>query len=139
MIEQYPVAKALTCIKGIGPITAPALYASIGKGVQFKNARQLAAWLGLVPQQTGTGGRVRLGPISKRGDTYLRMLLIHGARVVMRWANQLNDPLSHWAVQLAERRGKHKAIVGIANKTARMVWVVLHKGPDSLPVHYRTA
>jgi len=139
LIKQYPIAQALTSIKGIGPITALALYASIGKGTQFKNARQLAAWLGLVPKQTGTGGRVRLGAISKRGDTYLRMLLIHGSRVVMRWASKLDDPLSQWAVQLAERRGKHKAIVGIANKTARMVWVVLHKGPDALPSHYRTA
>ncbi len=138
LIQLHPIANALTCIKGIGPITALALYATIGKGQQFKNARQLAAWLGLVPQQHGTGGITRLGPISKRGDSYLRLLLIHGARVVMRWANKLDDPLSDWAKQVAARRGKHKAIVAIANKTARMVWVVLHKGADALPSHYQT-
>lgn len=84
LIKHHPIAKQLTAIKGIGPITALALYACIGQGKQFKNARQLAAWIGLVPKQHGTGGKVKPGAISKRGNCYLRMLLIHGARVVMR-------------------------------------------------------
>lgn len=137
--KAHPVINSLTRIRGIGPITAVAIFACIGSGCQFKNARQLAAWIGLVPKHSGTGGKVRLGSMSKRGNQYLRLLLIHGARTVMNWMKEKTDSLSLWARQLIQRRGKHKAMVAVANKTARMVWVVLRKGIDALPPHYLSA
>ncbi len=136
---SQPLAKQLMKLRGIGPITSLALYASIGNASQFKNARQLAAWIGLVPKQHGTGGIVRLGGISKRGNVQLRLLLIHGARTVLNWASKKDDDLSLWAKSIVERRGKHKAVVAVANKTARMVWVVLNKGVDALPKYYLSA
>jgi transposase len=139
MANQHRVTLNLMRLRGIGPISALALYASIGDGSQFKNARQLSAWLGLVPKQFGTGGHVRLGHISKRGNRQLRVLLIHGARTVLNWSRKREDELSRWVKALCNRRGKHKAIVALANKTARMVWVVLKKGVDALPKHYLTA
>lgn len=134
--NQHESAIALMHLRGIGPISALALYASIGNGSQFKNARQLSAWLGLVPQHHGTGGKVKLGGVSKRGNNQLRVLMIHGARTVHNWAKRRNDQLSNWVKSVSERRGKHKAIVALANKTARMVWVVLNKGVSALPPHY---
>ena len=139
LIEVYPLAKRLLCLRGIGPITALALYAAIGNASHFKNARHLSAWLGLVPKQVGTGGRIQLSGISKRGNTQLRFLLVHGARAVFNWSKKREDPLSCWAKSVALRRGKHKAIVAVANKTARMVWVALNKGTDALPPHYLSA
>lgn len=139
VISAYPLAERLLQIRGIGPITALAIYAAVGNGSQFKNARQLAAWIGLVPKQFGTGGKVQLGGISKRGNSQLRFLLIHGARAVLNWASKRDDQLSTWAKSVANRRGKHKAIVAIANKTARMIWVALTKGIEALPPHYLSA
>ena len=139
IIREHPLLSQLIRLRGVGPVTAVALYASVGKGEQFANARQLAAWIGLVPRQHGTGGRVRLGAISKRGNRYLRELLVHGARAVMQWAREKLDRLSDWVRQLAERRGKHKTIVAIANKTARMVWVLLNRGIANVPGHYLKA
>lgn len=139
LADQHPLATALMRVRGIGPTTALALFASIGKATQFKNARQLAAWLGLVPAQHGTGGVIKLKGMSKRGNVYLRTLMIHGARTVMNWASKKEDDLSLWIKSLTQRVGKHKAIVALANKTARMVWVVLHKGADALPNHYLSA
>ena len=136
---DHPVIQSLTRIRGIGPITAVAIFSCIGSGHQFQNARQLAAWIGLVPKQNGTGGKIRLGAISKRGNQYLRLLLIHGARTVMNWMKDKVDSLSLWAKQLSQRRGKHKAMVAVANKTARMVWVALNKGIEALPRHYLSA
>ena len=126
-------------LRGVGPITSLALYSSVGNASQFKNARQFAAWIGLVPKQHGTGGKVRLGGISKRGNAQLRTLLIHGARTVINWSGKKDDELSRWAKTIAERRGKHKAVVAVANKTARMVWVTLNKGVEALPLHYLSA
>ena len=139
MAHQHPTAKALMQLRGIGPITALALYACVGNAQHFNQARRLAAWLGLVPKHTGTGGIVKLQGISKRGNSYLRTLLIHGARTVMNWAQKKQDALSLWVQSLVQRRGKHKAMVALANKTARMVWVVLHLGVEALPRHYRSA
>jgi transposase len=139
IIREHPLLSQLIRLRGVGPVTAVALYASVGKGEQFANARQLAAWIGLVPRQHGTGGRIRLGAISKRGNRYLRELLVHGARAVMQWAKEKLDGLSGWVRQLAERRGKHKTIVAIANKTARMVWVLLNRGIANVPAHYLKA
>ena len=99
---------------GIGATTASALLASIGHGHDFANGRQLAAWLGLVPGQYSSGGKQRLGRITKAGDPYLRMLLIMGARSVLAAAPGKTDPVSRWALALRERRGYFKAIVAIA-------------------------
>jgi transposase len=134
--NNHSIMRSLLRLRGIGPISAVAIYASIGNGSQFTHARQLAAWIGLVPKQHGTGGITRLGSISKRGNRYLRLLLIHGARTVMNWMKNKTDDLSLWAKQLIERRGRHKAIVALANKTARMIWVVLNRGIDNVPVQH---
>lgn len=134
--QKHETAIALMHLRGIGPISSLALFASIGNARQFKNARQLSAWLGLVPQHHGSGGKNHLSGISKRGNVELRTLMIHGARTVHNWASRRDDQLSHWVKSIAERRGKHKATVALANKTARMVWVVLNKGVSALPPHY---
>ena len=114
---------------GIGPITASALVATVGNGRDFKNGRQFAAWLGLVPRQYSTGGKTRLGHITKRGDPYLRTLLVMGARAVLQRAASLTDPLSRWALAVRERRGYHRACIAIAAKNARVAWALLAKEP----------
>jgi transposase len=139
MAQQHSVAKQLMRIRGIGPTTSLTLFACIGNGHQFKNARQLAAWIGLVPRHFGSGGKAKLGPISKRGNTYLRTLLIHGARTVMNWMKNKHDSFSIWGMAVMNRRGKHKAIVAVANKTARMIWVLLNKGIDAVPKQHLSA
>lgn len=120
-------ARLLT-VPGIGPLTATALTATLGEASGFKRARHLAAWLGLVPRQHSTAGRPRLYGITKRGDAYLRTLLIHGARAVLRQAHRKHDRLSVWAVRLRERRGKNVATVALAHKLARIAHAVLTKG-----------
>lgn len=121
-------ARALMQLPGVAETTATALVATIGRGQDFKCGRQLAAWLGLVPGQYSSGGKQRLGRITKAGDPYLRMLLILGARSVLQTASAKSDPVSRWAVQLAARVGYWKAIVAIAAKNARMCWAVLARG-----------
>ena len=127
-------SKRLMSLQGIGATTASALLASIGNGHDFTNGRQLAAWLGLVPGQYSSGGKTRLGRITKAGDDYLRTLLIMGARAVLAAAPGRSDRISRWAVALAERRGYWKAVVAIAAKNARMAWAVLAKGEDFRPL-----
>jgi len=100
----------------------------IGRGQEFKCGRQLAAWLGLVPSQYSSGGKQRLGRITKAGDPYLRTLLILGARSVLQAAKNKSDSISLWAVQLEARAGYWKAVVAIAAKNARMCWAVLARG-----------
>ena len=119
------LSQKLAEIPGIGPITASALVASIGDAKEFRNGRQLAAWLGLVPKQHSSGGKNVLLSISKRGDTYLRTLLIHGARSVIRSAEQKTDAASCWIKNLLARRNKNVAAVALANKNARVVWALL--------------
>jgi transposase len=122
--HAHPSCRYLMRRSGIGVLTASALVAQI-EPTHFKNGRHLSAFIGLVPKEHSTGGKhVRLG-ISKRGNTELRTLLIHGARAVVRTAAGKDDPLHRWAVQLCARIGKHKAIVAVANKMARYVWVDL--------------
>lgn len=121
-------ARQLMQLPGVGATTATALVAMIGRGQEFACGRQLAAWLGLVPGQYSSGGKQRLGRITKAGDPYLRMLLILGARSVLQSAKSRSDPVSRWALQLAERVGYWKAIVAIAAKNARMCWAVLVRG-----------
>jgi transposase len=118
----------LMTIPGIGPITATALVAAVGDVGVFKNGRQFAAWLGLVPKQHSTGGQTRLLGISKRGDSYVRKLLIHGARATLRWAKLKTDGRSQWIRGLLARRGWNRTAVAVANKNARIVWALLSRG-----------
>lgn len=120
-------SRKLEAIPGIGPITASALVATVGNATEFKNGRQLAAWLGLVPKQHSSGGKQMLLGISKRGDTFLRTLLIHGARAVIRYAENKAEP-NPWLNKLIGRRNKNVAAVALANKNARIVWALLAKG-----------
>ena len=124
--ESTP-ARQLMQLPGVGATTATALVAMIGRGQEFRCGRQLSAWLGLVPGQYSSGGKQRLGRITKAGDPYLRMLLILGARSVLQSAKDKTDAVSRWAVQLAARVGYWKAIVAIAAKNARMCWAVLQR------------
>jgi transposase len=113
-------------IPGIGPITASALAASVGDAKEFKSGRQLAAWLGLVPAQSSSGGKTNLLGISKRGDSYLRTLLIHGARSAVRVFQTKHDPSGNpWLQKLLERRNVNVATVALANKNARIAWALL--------------
>lgn len=114
-------SRRIAAIPGVGLLTATAAVATMGDAGAFQSGREFAAWLGLVPRQSGTGGRVRLLGISKRGDTYLRTLLIHGARAVL--TNSKAPP--EWAVNLAERRPRNVAVVALANKMARTIWALL--------------
>jgi transposase len=126
-------AKRLQQIPGIGPITATALICAIGNAKQFKRGRDMAAWLGLTPRQHSSGGKDRLLGISKRGDAYLRTLLIHGARSVLKVTGQKDDPRSRWLQSLCSRRNKNIAAVALANKNARIAWALLSKETDYLP------
>ncbi|MDP2829450.1 MAG: IS110 family transposase [Sulfuricellaceae bacterium] len=128
--RESEASKKLARIPGIGPITASALVASIGDAKSFENGRQLAAWLGLVPRQHSSGGKPTLLGISKRGDTYLRTLLIHGARAVIRVAERKPGHAGSWLAGLMERRNKNVATVALANKNARTVWALLAHDRD---------
>jgi transposase len=123
--QAHPACQRLQTIPGIGPVSATALIAAIGDVTQFKNGRQLAAWLGLVPREHSTGGKPRLLGISKRGDRYLRKLLVHGARATLRWVDTKSDDRSRWLRALIARRGKNRAAVALANKNARIAWALL--------------
>jgi len=120
--------RRLTSIPGIGVLNATALVAAVGDGRSFAKARDLGAWLGLVPRQHTTGGKPRLLGISKRGNTYLRTLLIHGARAALPVLSQNNTPLGHWLKAMIER-GVHRnaVVVALANKLARVAWAVLRR------------
>jgi transposase len=128
-------AKTAASLHGIGPITASALVASVGDFNQFDNARQFGAWLGLVPSQNSTGGKASLGRITKRGDDYLRTLLVQGAKSAVMSAGKRSDHISLWLVQLKERVGWQKAVVALANKNARILWAVLTRGAAFDPNH----
>jgi transposase len=122
-------------IEGVGPITATALVAAIGDKSCFKNGRQFAAWLGLVPKQHSSGGKARLLGISKRGDRYLRTLLIHGARAVLGKAAGKTDARSQWIGRMRERRHPNVVAVAIANKNARIIWSLLSRDQEYCPDH----
>lgn len=129
---QSPQAQQLMALPGVGETTATALVSSIGNGHDFACGRTLSAWLGLVPGQYSSGGKARLGRITKAGDPYLRSLLVLGARAVlaaaMRKDNPKQDAISRWARTLVERRGYWRTVIAIAAKNARMSWAVLHHG-----------
>ena len=125
--------KRLMKIEGIGPISATAVVSAVGDARQFRSGRQFAAWLGLVPSQHSSGGKERLGSISKRGDKYLRTLLVHGARAVLKHCQEKTDKRSDWLNKLLCRRNKNIATVALANKNARIIWAILSKGEQYQP------
>jgi len=121
-------ARNLMRLTGVGETTATCLLAMIGNGHDFDSGRQFAAWLGLAPGQYSSGGKARLGHITKAGDAYLRTLFIMGARALLVAAKRRTDSVSRWALAVAERRGYWKAVVAIAAKNARMAWAALQRG-----------
>jgi transposase len=134
-VRSSPAAQRAAKITGIGQLGASALTAGVGDFRQFKAARQLAAWLGLVPSQNSSGGKTSLGRITKRGDDYLRTLLIQGAKAAVMSAGKRHDPISRWLVQLVARVGWQKACVAMANKNARILWVVMTRDQGFDPGH----
>jgi transposase len=123
-----PACQSIQAVEGIGPITASALVASVGDPANFRSGRQMAAWLGVTPKERSSGDSRRLGGITKRGDRYLRTLLIHGGRAVIKAASKRDSARNRWARALVERRGTNKAAVAVANKNARIVWALLTTG-----------
>jgi len=127
-VRDSAAMQRIVAVCGVGPITASAVVASVGDAKLFRNGRQFAAWLGLVPRQFSTGGKPVLGRITKQGDVYLRTLLIHGARSALLTLTRRDDKLSRWASALIARRGFKKACVALAAKNARVIWALLAKG-----------
>lgn len=142
-IERAASHDAVSCrlmqVPGVGPVTATAFVAGVGDARVFRNARQVPAWLGLVPRQASSGDHQTLLSISKRGDRYLRGLLVHGARAVLKTARHKSDRYSRWMCAVAERRGHNKAVVAIANKNARILWAMMRSGQDYRPAPAMTA
>ena len=129
----FEVTRRLQQLRGVGPLVATALVATVGNGEQYAKGRQMASALGLTPRQNSSGDRFRLFGISKRGDAYLRTQLIHGARAVVSQAKRRDDPLSRWVTNIARRRHPNVAAVALANKTARMAWAMLRNDTDYDP------
>lgn len=123
--RESEVCQKLTQVQGVGPLIATALVAAIGEAKIFKSGRQMSAWLGLVPRQCSSGGKHVLLGISKRGDRYLRSLLIHGARAVVKHASHKLDAMSGWIRGIKDRRGYNKACVAVANKNVRILWAIM--------------
>lgn len=128
IFKSNEACQKISKIEGIGPIGSTAIVAAIGDPKSFKNGRQFAAFLGLVPRQKSSGNKQRLLGISKRGDKYIRSILIHGARIVVRYAKNKEDNRSEWINKIKEKRGANKAAVALANKNARIIWSILAKG-----------
>ena len=126
--KTNPDVKAAAALMGIGPVGASAAVATVGDFKQFKNGAQFGAWIGLTPRQHSSGGKSSLGGITKRGDTYLRTLLIQGAKSAVMTAHRRQDRISLWALALRERSGWQKAVVALANKNARILWAVMTRG-----------
>jgi transposase len=127
-------------IPGIGPVTATALIAAIGNGAAFRKGREFAAWMGVVPREHSTGGKQKLLGISKRGNSYLRILFIQGARAVLQQSTKQTSGLSAWLAQLTARTHRNVAAVALANKLARIAWAVLAKNePYRPPVQFSSA
>jgi transposase len=134
-VASEPLARSATQLCGVGPITASALLASVGDLRQFRSGAQFGAWLGLVPSQHSSGGTAKLGRITKRGDSYLRTLLIQAAKSAVMTAHKRSDRLSCWVQQLKTRVGWQKATVALANKHARILWAMLTRGQAFDPQH----
>ena len=127
-LQDDAQAKAATQLIGVGPVTASAVVATVGDFTQFKNGAQFGAWLGLSPRQNSSGGKNSLGSITKRGDMYVRSLLIQAAKSAVMTAHKRDDPISKWVHHLREKSGWQKAAVALANKNARILWAVMTKG-----------
>lgn len=125
-------------LMGIGPVTASAVVSAVGDFKQFRNGAQFGAWLGLVPRQRSSGGKSVLGGITKQGQSYLRMLLIQGAKSAVMTAERRSDPISTWVAALRDRAGWQKAVVALANKNARILWAVMTRGVAFDPHHLST-
>ena len=140
-IKQDEHAKQAMGLMGVGPVSASALVATVGDFKQFKDGAQFGAWLGLTPKQNSSGGKNNLGGITKRGDMYVRMLLIQGARAAVLTAHRRDDAISKWAHQLREKSGWQKAVVALANKNARILWAMFARGKpfDALHVSVKPA
>jgi transposase len=134
-VRSSAAAKRAAKVTGIGELGASALTASVGDFKQFKSGDQFGAWLGIVPRQNSTGGKASLGRITKRGDDYLRTLLIQGAKAAVMSASKRDDPISRWLVQLTTRVGWQKACVAMANKNARILWAVMTRDQGFDPHH----
>lgn len=130
LVQEDKVAKRLMTIPGVGEQVATAVSASVPDPRLFKNGRQFTAWLGLVPRQYTTGGHIRLGRITKRGDKYLRMCLVHGARAVVATLGNKQDKVSCWVRELIARRGYLRAVVALAARNARLIWTLMVKQED---------
>ena len=134
-VRSSPAAQRAATITGIGELGASALSAGVGDFNQFKGGHQFGAWLGIVPSQNSSGGKTTLGRITKRGDDYLRTLLIQGAKAAVMSAGKRDDPISRWLVQLVARVGWQKACVAMANKNARILWAVMTRDQGFDPRH----
>ena len=134
-VRASPAARRAAKITGIGELGASALTASVGEFKQFRSGHQFGAWLGIVPSQNSSGGKASLGRITKRGDEYLRTLLIQGAKAAVMSAGKRDDPTSRWLVQLVARVGWQKACVAMANKNARILWAVMTRDAGFDPQH----
>ncbi|RZL93181.1 MAG: IS110 family transposase [Variovorax sp.] len=132
-MKRSTLCRKIAAVDGVGTVTATAMVASVGEAKEFKNGRHLSAWLGLVPRHHSSGGKSQLRGISKRGDKYLRTLLIHGARSVLRYAVGKTDPQSRWLQDLIARRGYNRAAVALANKNARVIQALLSSDPPYRP------
>lgn len=130
LCAAHPICQRLMAIPGVGYITASAIVSAVGDIGVFKNGREFAAWLGLTPREHSTGGKQRLHGISKRGDVYIRTLLIHGARISLRYAHRHNDKQSRWALDLMQRKGTNRTVVAMANKNARVIWALIAKDEE---------
>jgi transposase len=133
LANSNEVTRRLQQLRGVGPMVATALIATVGDAQQYHKGRQMAAAIGLTPRQHSSGGKNRLLGISKRGDVYLRSLLVHGARAVVSQAKHRDDRLSRWVTGIAQRRHPNVAAVALANKTARMAWAMLRNETDYDP------
>jgi transposase len=128
LAEKNVACQEIQKMQGVGPLIASAIVATIGDPKNFKNGREVSAWLGLTPKQHSSGEKIVLGGISKRGDRYMRKLLIQGARTAVRVCDNKKDKLSCWVANKKQRRGFNKAAVALANKNARMIWAIMSTG-----------
>jgi len=125
--QKDPLCRLLQSIPGMGCLTATATVSAIGQGQQFHHAREMSVWLGVTPKQHASGDRSTMQGISKRGDRYLRALFVHGARAALNRCKRPDDPLLNWAKAVQHRRGKHKAVVALASRMARLAWTLMQK------------
>ncbi|UVE70059.1 IS110 family transposase (plasmid) [Burkholderia pyrrocinia] len=138
LARESDLCRRLQTIPGVGVLLSTAIVSAVGNASTFRRARDLAAWVGLVPQQHTTGGKPRLLGITKRGNSYLRRLFVQGARALWVWKDKHpNDPIQHWLIQLAERRHAHIAVCALVNKLVRIAWAVMRSGAE-FNLHHRT-